>query len=159
MYRWEVLHFWALGAVVYVQMSVLDRRIQKWVVFATCMGHISALHIYRLVYYYGSANMDVATFLMPLVLRLSSLGFIYSDGAKPESKLTEEQKKRKRDEKPTLLEILSYTSYPGSNMCGPFFEFSDYILFIEQKERYANIPSSVLFSTKKLCTGLMVLVL
>ena len=45
---------------------------------------------------------------------------------------------------PTVLEMLSYLYYPGSCVLGPFFEFTDYKMFIEEKGRYANIPKSLI---------------
>ena len=79
----------------------------------------------------------------------------------PERKkdLLEEQEVRKLIHKPTLLEILSYISYPASNIWGPFFEFRDYIDFIEENDRYANIPSSYNETLRSLFKGIVSLIL
>jgi lysophospholipid acyltransferase len=102
---------------------------------------------------------------MPLVSRLSSLGFVYADGGKseslktedgngkPQQVLSEEQQERMVIKKPSFLEIISYTSFPAANMCGPFFEFKDYINFIEQKDRYTTIPASFKHTLLKLLQG------
>ena len=61
---------------------------------------------------YGNWSLDETTFLMPLISRLSSLGFVYADGAKDEKDLTKEQIERKVTSKPTIVEIMSYISFP-----------------------------------------------
>lgn len=38
-------------------------------------------------------------------------------------------------------------------MCGPFFEYSDYIMYIERKGRYANIPWTVVAAFKNFFIG------
>jgi len=173
MFKEEAIHFWALDVVVYLILTFIDRKRQAWVVFITCMAHLSLLHIRRVIFDYGGWSMDATTFLMPLVSRLSSLGFVYADGRrmieqeknktksdlKDTRELSDDQKERLVKDKPTLIEIFSYTSYPAANMCGPFFEFRDYIDFIEENDRYKNIPQSFQRSFKKLFQGLFFLVL
>lgn len=155
MFREQAIHFWAQGLVVYLILTLVNRRGQAWVVFITCMLHLSCLHIRQLLFDYGGWSLDATMFLMPLVCRMSSLGFVYADGGriieqesntageikdKSNRVLTDDQKERLVRHKPTLIEIFSYISYPAASMCGPFFEFKDYIDFIEEKDRYKNIP-------------------
>ena len=157
-FRWGVLHFWALDLAVYLLLTFMNRKQQPWVVFTVCMVHLSAMHIHRVIYDYGGWSMDATTFLMPLISRLSSLGFCYADGASEETKnLTKDQEQRKLIDKPTLLEIISYTSYPASNIVGPFFEFSDYKIFIEEQGVYKSIPISYGKAISKLLEGLVYL--
>ena len=52
-----------------------------------------------------------------------------------------------------MLEILSYVFFCGACICGPFFEYSDYKLYIEREGRYKNIPNSIVPSIKKFLTG------
>ena len=159
MFRGQAIHFWALGIVVYLLMSFIDRKVQAPIVFAVCLTHLSVMHIMRVIYDYGGWSLDCTTFLMPLVSRLSSLGYCYSDGQPERQKsLIEEQESRKLDKKPTLLEIFSYISYPAANLCGPFFEFRDYIDFIEENGRYANIPSSLKQTLRSTAYGIFNLV-
>mmetsp|Transcript_25430 Transcript_25430/g.28245 ORF Transcript_25430/g.28245 Transcript_25430/m.28245 type:complete len:261 (+) Transcript_25430:24-806(+) len=157
MFREGALHFWGLGLIVYAILSVMDRKKQPWVVFAVCLIHLSGMHINRFFFDFGSWSLDATTFLMPLISRLSSLGFVYADGEKKTHELTEEQNQRKVEEKPSLIEILSYISYPASNLCGPFFEFRDYKDFIEENGRYKNIPSSFGVAFSKLFQGIILL--
>lgn len=55
---------------------------------------------------------------------------------------------------PTPLEMMSYVFFCGGCICGPFFEYSDYINFIENKEHYTKIPSSIGASLVRLVHGL-----
>ncbi len=64
-----------------------------------------------------------------------------------------EQIERKVAKLPTILEVLSYVYFPCSAICGPFFEFSDYKIFIERKDRYANIPSTAKTAMMKFLQG------
>lgn len=121
MFRWEVFHFYALGLTVWLIMTLMNRQTQPWVVFTVCLVHCSVMHIKRVLFDYGGWSLDCTTFLMPLISRLSSLGFVYADGdSKKKEENTPEQEERKIVDKPTIIEILSYISYPGANMCGPF---------------------------------------
>jgi len=45
---------------------------------------------------------------------------------------------------PTPLEYSSYVFFCGGIVVGPFFEYSDYINFIEQKGHYKDIPTSII---------------
>jgi hypothetical protein len=40
--------------------------------------------------------------------------------------------------------------YCGGTIAGPFYEYKDYINFIELKEHYAKIPSTILPTLKRL---------
>jgi hypothetical protein len=44
---------------------------------------------------------------------------------------------------PTLLELYGYTYFIPACTIGPFFEFKDFINFVESKEHYANVPSTL----------------
>ena len=60
---------------------------------------------------------------------------------------------------PSILELVSYTySFSGCIM-GPFFEFSDYIRFIEEKGEYKEIPNTIYYSIRSWIFGHMCLAL
>jgi hypothetical protein len=40
--------------------------------------------------------------------------------------------------------------YCGGTLSGPFFEYHDFMLFIEKEERYKNIPSTIVPTLKRL---------
>jgi lysophospholipid acyltransferase len=44
---------------------------------------------------------------------------------------------------PSALEMLSYVYFCSGCIVGPFFEFSDYKMYIERTGRYSNIPNGL----------------
>ncbi len=67
---------------------------------------------------------------------------------------------RKVVELPTLLEVLSYTVYFNTCMCGPSIEFADFISFIRLEKEYAAIPKHLAIreglEDLLICIGFMV---
>ena len=64
---------------------------------------------------------------------------------------------------PSFVELLSYILYPGTCYVGPFFEFKDYIDFIEERNGYTNIPlclgrASVKYLKGFACFGVIVFI-
>lgn len=63
---------------------------------------------------------------------------------------------------PTWMEMISYSSYPCTCLVGPFFEFKDYLNFIERKEVYAGevpfpfVRGTLCFLRGMLCLGIAV---
>lgn len=55
--------------------------------------------------------------------------------------------------------MVSYSSFFGGALMGPFFEFADYRRFIEEKGEYKNAPSPILASLYYLALGIFCLVL
>ncbi len=80
--------------------------------------------------------MDATTFMMPLVSRISSMGFILQDGSKKEDELTERQKERRITKPPTVLEIMGFVAFAPICIVGPFIEYKDYIDFINETGNY-----------------------
>ena len=68
---------------------------------------------------------------------------------KAKDQLSEHREKWKIDKIPSLIELLSYCWYPGCWIIGPFFEYKDYINFIEEKEQYSSIPFSLVEGAMK----------
>ena len=116
-----------------------------WVLF-----YLSCSHLYSVIYKFGSYDMNITTYTMLLVCKLSALAFCYKDGGMDESKLTEDQKKKQVKELPNLLEFISYVWYCNACALGVFFEYSDYKRFIERTHEYEKVPSPILPSLKTL---------
>lgn len=98
---------------------------------------------------FGSWKMDITGFTMVLVTRLSGLAFCYKDGGLKDDDLRVEEQERKVVNMPTVLEMLSYTYFCCSCIVGPYYEYVDYINFIEMKGHYEKIPNTVLSSLMK----------
>jgi MBOAT, membrane-bound O-acyltransferase family len=129
-----------MTAVTYIMMIALPRNFQHKVVMGFVLAYLSGSHIYRMVTNYGGWDMDITTYTMILTAKLSALSFCYKDGGEKEETLLPEQKERKVVELPSVLELLSYVFFCSGCIVGPFFEFSDYKMYIEEKGRYSNIP-------------------
>ncbi len=98
--------------------------------------------------------MDITTYTMILTTKLSALAFCYKDGGEKDENLLPEQKERKVSKMPSPFELMSYVFFTGGCMCGPFFEYSDYINFIERKGIYTSMPGSIIPSLVRLSHGL-----
>lgn len=89
MFRIGIVHFLVLtlvGHLIWTKMAK-DKNMPRYVLI-WCMSYLSAIHIYRIMTAYGSWNLDMSTMLMPLVSRISSVGYIIRDGTKVEEDLT-----------------------------------------------------------------------
>ena len=153
MYRAQFYHTLVMTFITYAIMKFAPRNQQTSLVFVWVMSYLSFQHIYRMWANFGGYDMDITTYSMILTAKLSSLAFCYRDGGQKDENLLPEQIERKVAKMPTILELLSYVYFPCSAICGPFFEFSDYKLFIERKDRYANIPSTFKQSMMKFLQG------
>ncbi len=99
--------------------------------------------------------MNITTYTMILIAKMSALSFCYKDGAEKEENLFPEQKALKVVEMPSLIQFLSYVFYSGGCLMGPFFEYSDYIKFIERTGHYAEMPlNTIIPSIVRLFHGL-----
>jgi hypothetical protein len=144
MFRMQFYHTLVMTFVVYLLMVSVSRRVSYKYIFGFTLAYLSGSHIYRMVTNFGGYDMDITTYTMILTTKLSSVGFCYMDGAKKNEELSRDQIERKVEKLPSIVELLSYVYFTGGCMCGPFFEFSDYINFIEKKDHYANVPSTIL---------------
>ena len=84
--------------------------------------------------------MDITSYTMVLVCKLWALSFQYNDGSLKDFDLTERQIQKKVVEFPSLLQYLSYVFTSSSCILGPFFEFDDFVNWIEMKGHYKDAP-------------------
>ena len=59
---------------------------------------------------------------------------------------------------PSILEMISYTYCFSGCIMGPFYEYSDYIRYIEEKDEYKSIPNTVWVSSRSWLIGHMCLI-
>jgi D-alanyl-lipoteichoic acid acyltransferase DltB (MBOAT superfamily) len=142
MYREQFWHSLVMTSITYALMVALPRNKQARFVFIFVMLYLSYQHISRMIRNFGGYDMDVTTFTMVLTAKLSALAYCYKDGGEKDEKLLPEQKDKKVEKLPNVLELLSYVYFPSACIVGPFFEFADFKMYIEKTGRYANIPSS-----------------
>ena len=74
--------------------------------------------------------MDATTFMMPLIQRISSLGYIVRDGDRKDG--TERQKLKSIDGLPSIVSLVGYVTFPVACILGPFIEFKDYDDFTQK---------------------------
>jgi len=153
MFRDQVVHSLTMTLITYLLMNVLPRNQQNKAAFVFVMAYLSGSHIYRMITNFGGWDMDITTYTMILTAKLSALAFCYRDGGEKDENLLKEQIERKIVKMPSPLEMMSYVFFCGACICGPFFEYSDYINYIEKKGIYANMPSSFIASIIRFVQG------
>ncbi|KAJ3210992.1 lysophospholipid acyltransferase [Dinochytrium kinnereticum] len=112
--------------------------------FLLVLGHLSFALLRTQVFASDSARFDVTAPMMILVIKLSSFGWSVYDATRPDSELSDEQKKRAVRKFPSILEYLGYVFFFPSFLVGPALDFRDYQAFINIEEPFNNIPSRVL---------------
>ena len=60
------------------------------------------------------------------------------------------QHKYKFIKMPSVLEFYSYILFFSASICGPAYEYSDYIDFIHQRNEFKDIPSPYIPTLKKM---------
>ena len=153
MYRDGIVHSLSMTLITYFLMNILPRNQQHKAVFVFTMGFVSVSHIFNMLTNFGGWDLDITTFTMILMCKLSSVSFCYKDGAEKQENLIPDQIERKVEKMPTPLEMMSYCFFCGGSICGPFYEYTDYINFIEAKGHYQNVPFSITQSLIRLAHG------
>ena len=55
---------------------------------------------------------------------------------------------------PAFTDFIGYMYFCGGTIAGPFYEFRDYINFIEKKDTYKQIPNTIVPTLLKFSTAL-----
>jgi len=136
-----MVHIFGIAAGSYLIMCLFSRASCSKLVTAYVFIYLSSQHIYKIIFDYGGWRMDTTTFTMIEICRIQSLACIYTDGGIHNNlKLHPHQVKNKLYGFPSLLEFSGYTFFVGGAICGPWFEYKDYIRFIEKTGEYTNTP-------------------
>lgn len=102
------------------------------VVLLIAMMYLSAVHIYRLHYDYGSATIDITGPLMMITQKVTALAFSLHDGrARDPAALSASQRGQAVRRLPTALEYFAFCLHFPSLLAGPIVLFRDYIDFAE----------------------------
>jgi len=110
-YNTQIQHVYVLTGVAYLLMIVVPRQMQANVVMLWVIGHLSVTHVYRLLADQSFA-IEISTFNMLQVCKLSALAFCYKDGdSNSKAKLNERQEAQKVKTLPNPIELLSYTLF------------------------------------------------
>ena len=92
MFGTSIIHVFIMSTIVFLMMNFLPRKTQASLVMFFVLAYLSAQHIYRMWVNFGGFNLDITTFTMLLICKLSALAFCYKDGAEKDEDLTDEQK-------------------------------------------------------------------
>lgn len=96
------------------------------------MLYLSAVHLYRLRYDYGSATIDITGPLMMITQKVTALAFSLHDGrARDPAALTASQRGQAVRRPPTALEYFAFCLHFPSLLAGPIVLFGDYMDFVE----------------------------
>jgi len=143
--------------ISYFVMLWFPRRSQHKVVFTVNAVLLGAAHIHKMYYYYGFWGAEITQAMMTNLTKVSAICINFRDGAVPKSSRETYLKSRKMiyfgkgigerehllEELPSFYDFLGYMYYCGGTIAGPFFEYKDYINFIERTGHYQAIPSTI----------------
>lgn len=69
-----------MTVVAYMIMMLMPREKSAPYVMFWVLGYLSYSHLMSLLYSFGSYEMDITTYTMLLVCKLSALAYCYQDG-------------------------------------------------------------------------------
>lgn len=141
--------FWMCFFII----KYFPRQKVGWAVTIYVFAHITALNVWRMIYDYAGWTIDSSVLFMTTLPRFCAFAFCYSDGENI-SKLSA-HKKKFAFETFSLLEYSSYVFCYSSCIIGPFFEFSEYLDFVNKRKDYGNIPSTVKPALKRFLAALL----
>ena len=133
LYGFAILHVFLMTIVAYAMMILMPRDKSAPVVMLWVLGYLSYSHISSMMNNFGGYEMEITSYTMLLVCKLSSMAYCYQDGAIDSAKLNQDQRDRMITSLPTPLELASYVWYSQACALGVFFEFSDYKRWIERR--------------------------
>jgi lysophospholipid acyltransferase len=109
-------------------------------------------------YYYGFWGAEVTQVMMMNLCKISAISINYRDGAIPKEKRDTQLKSREKEflveTLPSFYDYLGYIYYCGGTIAGPFFEYKDYVNFIERKGHYSAIPNTIFETLKRVSHAL-----
>lgn len=152
-YREAMLHVLVACTVNIVILKTVPRKRVGRVAATYNHLHNSVIHLHRLFFEDDNWRIEISVIFMMTMCKWAGFAYAYQD-AENEEKLSKDQKKNMIKEF-TVLEYFSYTFFYPSSMCGPFFEFSDYLRYINLSDEYANIPSTVMPSLTRFLQGIV----
>lgn len=171
-YCWSMLH--VIGACV-VNLLILKtvnyKKVGRYAMIYN-FAHNSLIHLYRLIFEYDNWSVEISVIFMITMCKFTSFAYAWKDAQVLKNKslvqneekdknvictsistsLSESQKMYMIPDY-TIIEYLSYIFFFPTSIMGPVIEFRDFINFINLKEEYGKIPSTLLPSIGRLVTG------
>jgi lysophospholipid acyltransferase len=142
--------------ISYLVLWLFPRDKSHYVVFVVNAVLLGGAHIHKMIYYDGFWGADITSVMMLNLCKVSAIAINYRDGGVEKAKRDKELKKRKIyyrhhtigeieylvDELPSFYDYMGYMYYCGCTIAGPFFEYKDFINFINKKGHYTHIPKT-----------------
>jgi len=143
--------------ISYFVLVLFPRKQSHYIVFIVNAALLSGAHIHKMIYYDGFWGADITAVMMVNLCKISAIAINYRDGAVPEEKRGTELKTSKDffkcwlilgereyliEKLPSFYDYMGYMYYCGGTIAGPFFEYKDYLYFINRTGCYSAIPST-----------------
>lgn len=130
----QAIHIAMLPAICYLILRTQNPMLVQRMVMVVALGYLSAIHLHRQYYSYGSYSVDITCPLMIITQKMISVAFQVHDGARASDEkavLTASQRQHAIVKVPSALEFFSYTLHFQGLMAGPLIFHKDYIDFID----------------------------
>jgi lysophospholipid acyltransferase len=163
-YGYSMYHVFIAALINLFIVRNLKKNVGKYATIYN-FTHNGLIHLYRLLFEYENWSVEISAIFMMTICKFCAFAYSYEDGLYYLEREKISQNKRDRDvlvEKShnqknkymikdfTNFEYFCYVYFYPTSICGPFIEFKDFQNFINLKEEFANIPSTVLPSLKRL---------
>ena len=89
LYGFAIGHVALMSGVAYAMMILMPRDKSAPAVMFWVLGYLSYTHLMSIWYNFGGYEMEISTYTMLLVCKLSALAYCYQDGATDPAKLTQ----------------------------------------------------------------------
>lgn len=87
LYGFAIMHVILMTIVAYAMMILMPRDKSAPAVMLWVLAYLSYSHLTQLIYNFGGYEMEITSYTMLLVCKLSSLAYCYQDGATDSAKL------------------------------------------------------------------------
>mmetsp|Transcript_8660 Transcript_8660/g.36105 ORF Transcript_8660/g.36105 Transcript_8660/m.36105 type:complete len:500 (-) Transcript_8660:29-1528(-) len=160
----QVYHSFFSTLVAYIILRAMPNKLGSKLIWVWAFGYMATSHLYRQYVDYLGWTVDFTTTQMVITLKMIALGCNAQDGhTKDKSSLSSRQKSLALGpgELPSLLEYYSYMHFWCTVLPGPFFEYKQYISFIDRsmfKETNGEIPAGSLKAFAFLWLKLLVVI-
>ena len=146
-YKFNSVHIFISSIATYLFIHYLGRKYSAFYVLVFSFIYLSYLHIKRMFFEYGEWSVDDPTIIyMMSIAKFSSLAFSYEDGEiDPKLLKNNHHREYRIEEKPTLLEVLSFIYFYPTSIVGPSIEFKDFINFIKEEDCYSHLNENILY--------------
>lgn len=139
-YQNELFWTFALHVIVYLVM-LINGRWSGFIVTVISMIALSIYHVYRLIYSYGSTDIELSFILMLYVSKYSLFAFAYQDGGLSDDKLKHSyQREEKIVQLPSFIDYLGYLQFVPTCILNTPVDYARYNRYFNQEGSFGNIP-------------------